>query len=77
MKLKSILMILILLIVIPELLLVAYIASKYTAKMEISPIYANTFTAFLTFLITNPVFLMIIIVLVIAMAILYFAIRTK
>lgn len=77
MKLKTILLLLILLVVVPELLLLAYLSSKYTMKFEISPAYADTFVAFLAFLVTNPVFLMIIIALAIGMAVVYFAIKTK
>lgn len=74
MKPKNILLILIVIVMIPEILLVAYIFSKYSITIDFSPVYS---TDFLSFLLVNPVFFVVLIVVIIMMLILYFALQIK
>ncbi|MHA1222816.1 MAG: hypothetical protein ACTSP3_06105 [Candidatus Heimdallarchaeaceae archaeon] len=73
MKLRNILLILIILIIIPEILFVAYLFSKY--KIEFPEIQQSHITDFVTFLINNPLFLVIVVIVIIVMVILYFALQ--
>jgi len=72
MKLKNILLILIIIVMIPEILLIAYIFNKYSVKFEVPNIPTESF---LTFLFVNPLFLIILILVFIVIAILYFTLR--
>jgi hypothetical protein len=74
MKLKYILLVLIIIVMIPEILLISYIFSKYTLNIELPQLPVNDF---LSFLFLNPFFLIIILVVFICMLILYFALQAK
>jgi len=71
MNLKSILLVLIVLIMIPEILLVTYL---FNISIEVPQFFAIDF---FTYLITNPLFFVIIIIVVIMAIILYFALQVK
>jgi hypothetical protein len=74
MKLKYILLVLIIIVMIPEILLISYIFSKYSLSIELPQLPVNDF---LSFLFLNPFFMMIILVVFISMLILYFSLQVK
>ena len=74
MKIKGILLIIVILVVIPEILFVSYVFSKYSIEINFSPNYTSDF---FTFLLSNPIFFIVILVVIIMMLILYFALQTK
>lgn len=74
MKLKSILLILIVIVMVPEILLVTYVFSKYSINIVLPGNYANDF---FSFLFANPVFFMVVVIVIIMMLILYFALQVK
>jgi uncharacterized membrane protein len=74
MKLKDMLLIAIIIVMIPEILLTAYIFGRYSINLGLVESSARDF---LSFLISNPLFFVIIILVFIVMLILYFTLQTK
>ena len=74
---KSVFKALLLLVLIPEILLILYISSRYTFKMEFSSTYISIAIAYLTFIVTNPFFLLAIVLFIFGMAILHFATQNR
>jgi hypothetical protein len=77
MKLKTMLLILIALVIVPEILLVAYVTSKYAVNFSVPQEYSDAASAFLAFLLVNPMFLILLVVVFIVMAVLYAALKAK
>ena len=73
MKAKNILLILIIVVLIPEILLISYILSKY--NVEIPQIPQTYTTDFVSFLLANPLFSVIVVIVVIVMFILYLTLQ--
>ncbi len=71
MKIKNVLLVLIVLVMIPEILLVTYV---FNISVEFPQFYA---VDFFTYLITNPLFFVIVIIVIIMTIILYFALQVK
>lgn len=73
MKIKNMLLIVIIIVMIPEILLTTFIFGRYInlGFPEVSTTYI------LSFLMSNPLFLVIVIVVFIVMLILYFTLQMK
>ncbi len=71
MKLKNIILTLIVIVMIPEILLITYI---FKINMP-TPVFFES--DFLSFLITNPVLLVLIVIIIIMAVILYFALQLR
>jgi hypothetical protein len=74
MKLKYVLLVLIIIVMVPEILLISYLFSKYSLNIKLPQFPMNDF---LSFLFLNPFFLIIMLVVFISMLILYFALQAK
>jgi uncharacterized membrane protein len=74
MKLKDMLLIAIILVMIPEILLTAYIFGRYSINLGL---VESSTGDFLSFLMSNPLFFVVIIVVFIVMLILYFTLQIK
>ena len=74
MKLKYILLILVIIVMIPEVLLISYILGKYSISIQLPQLPANNF---ISFLLLNPFFIGIIVVIFAAMLVLYFTLKLK
>ena len=71
MKLKNILLTLIVLVMVPEILFITYL---FKINIQIPMFFEGDV---FTFLLTNPIFLVIIIIVTIMAVILYFALQLK
>jgi membrane-anchored glycerophosphoryl diester phosphodiesterase (GDPDase) len=74
MKMKSMLLIMIIIVMIPEILLTAFIFGRYSINLGFPEVST---TDALSFLRANPLFLVIVIVVFIVMLILYFTLQIK
>jgi len=74
MKMKSMLLIMIIIVMIPEILLTAFIFGRYSINLGFLEVST---TDVLSFLMSNPLFLVIVIVVFIVMLILYFTLQIK
>jgi hypothetical protein len=78
MKMKSMLLIMIIIVMIPEILLTAFIFGRYTTNLGFPEVSTNVSTAYiLSFLMSNPLFFIIVIVVFIVVLILYFTLQMK
>ena len=77
MKMKSMILIMIIIVMIPEILLTAFIFGRYI-NLGFPEVSTTVSTAYiLSFLMSNPLFLVIVIIVFIVMLILYFTLQMK